>query len=159
MEERMHGREGSAGVERERGRKKARGGEGERESVNSYFLIKQRCSQLIHLICQLEQNMAETSSPERGWEEGWRRGGWKKSLEKRQKKAGGAAVKGRSNDRNREWDFFLIKDMKVVNRRRKQGGRDEEGWRGEIEDKGDKGSRRKHITGPCPSVTCVFAAA
>lgn len=32
-------------VERER--------EGGRESVNSCFLIKQQCSQLIHLICQL----------------------------------------------------------------------------------------------------------
>lgn len=46
-------REQGGEVERER----AREGEGgrEREHANSCFLIKQQCSQLIHLICQLEE--------------------------------------------------------------------------------------------------------
>lgn len=44
---------GSKVVSRERETKSKRGG-GKR-SVNSYFLIKQQCSQLIHLICQLEE--------------------------------------------------------------------------------------------------------
>ena len=80
-------------VERERDSEAERGGRskrGEGESVNSYFLIKQQCSQLIHLICQLEENMAETSSPERGWEEGIQTDSYmgRKARRRRQKREG-----------------------------------------------------------------------
>lgn len=49
-------------VEGSKGRK-TRGGGSER--ANSRFLIKQQCSQLIHLICQLGENVAGTFSPEK----------------------------------------------------------------------------------------------
>lgn len=99
MEERMQCREGVRwwGGEREREKKQEGGG---REGVNSCFLIKQQRSQLIHLICQLEEKHGRNLFT-------WRRVGGgiterkllcKKSLEKKQN-GEGFVVNGWGNDK------------------------------------------------------------
>ena len=122
------------------GREGGREGERERGSVNSCFLIKQQCSQLIHLICQLEEKHGRNLFTwEKGGRRGWRRGSYsgKKSKKKPREEArrGGIAVKEAEAIIEKEKPGCRGKDMNVVNgrggkmeekRRRRRGGERED---------------------------------
>lgn len=123
------------GVERQRGsevkREEARGGG--RECANSCFLIKQQCSQLIHLICQLEEKHGRNLFT---WE---RVGGGMKERKLHRKKSlkrrgirGGIAEKGWGKIETESGK----KDMNVVNRRRKMRGREDEKVKGRTRERG-----------------------
>lgn len=126
-------REWGGEVEREREKKQEGGG---REGVNSCFLIKQQRSQLIHLICQLEEKHGRNLFT-------WRRVGGgiterkllcKKSLEKKQN-GEGFVVNGWGNDKKARVEKKIKKirhEMWWTAKEKWRRGRE---WGGERENK------------------------